>query len=262
LEACHRLTLIEGQKENKKKGEIKMKKNVLSLALLTIILTVFVGMIQSTEAEGIIVVDGSLSDWIDLGISPWLDPDDVIAGDADLREFYAYKGNFSLYLAIRLDFDSLVPQKVLLRICIYPENSSKRYEVTWEPDSDCSLWVYENSTKTKIQNITFATEYNVEEDWIIEFSVPLASMNNPEIMELFVSSYLEDWMFKVDSTETHIIPEFTPVALIIVLITVSALAVVLSKKKILRQNLNFPLFSIWFRPKRAQSKHLRTTLSL
>jgi hypothetical protein len=66
----------------------------MTAKLVSLILIVLAGMlalafsIQLIDAEGTIVVDGSLSDWMDLGISPiGIDSDDQWAGYADLLKF-------------------------------------------------------------------------------------------------------------------------------------------------------------------------------
>ena len=88
LEACHRLALIEGQKENKKKKRIKMKMSkfrlaVLALLTVTVIYTAALALIlwyhSQIETEGF---DPDLGHWF-----------------GNPESFFATSGGFMFFMA-------------------------------------------------------------------------------------------------------------------------------------------------------------------
>jgi hypothetical protein len=189
--------------------------------------------IQLIDAEGTIVVDGSLSDWIDLGISPiGLDSDDQWAGYADLLKFWAYLGDENLYLAIQVDWEYPVDSwPVIFTILITPENSSSWYEVIWY-NASCTILLGHGEKYGEIRNITSATGW----DGVIEFSVPLSFIDNPKVVALEVDSYSSDWMYNIDMMpapweEPYKIPEFPSAIILPLFMVLSIIAIVLARKK-------------------------------
>jgi len=211
----------------------------MTAKLVSLILIVLAGMlalafsIQLIDAEGTIVVDGSLSDWMDLGISPiGIDSDDQWAGYADLLKFWAYLDHENLYLAIQVDWEYPVDfEPVIFTVLITPENSSSWFEVIWY-NASCTVLLGHGEQQGRMQNITSATGW----DGVIEFSVPLSFIDNPKVVTLEVDSYSSDWIYNIDMMpapweEPYKIPEF-PSTIILPLFTLTTLtATVLLKKK-------------------------------
>jgi hypothetical protein len=211
----------------------------MTAKLVSLILIVLAGMlalafsIQLIDAEGMIVVDGSLSDWMDLGISPiGIDSDDQWAGYADLLKFWAYLDHENLYLAIQVDWECPVDfEPVIFTVLITPENSSSWFEVIWY-NASCTVPLGHGEQQGRMQNITSATVW----DGVIEFSVPLSFIDNPKVVTLEVDSCSSDWIYNIDMMpapweEPYKIPEFLS-TIILPLFTLTTLtAAVLLKKK-------------------------------
>ena len=208
--------------------------------IIPIVLTGMLALAFSTllvEAEGTIVVDGSLSDWEDLGISPLgTDPDDQWAGYADLLKFWAHMDNENLFLAIQVDWDYPVEYGlVIFSIMITPENSSGWYEAIWGNYSYAILLGH-GEAHGEVQNITSASGW----DGVLEFSVPLSLTGNPKVVTLEVDSYSSDWMYNIDMMpapweEPYKIPEFLSAIILPLFMILTILAVVFAKKKLLNK---------------------------
>jgi hypothetical protein len=204
---------------------------IVSIVLVCLIISTF--DVQPAKAEDVIIVDGSLSDWIDLGISPLgIDPDDQWAGYADLRKLWAYIGDTDLYLAIQVDWEYPVDYGlVIFSILIAPENSSSWYEVIWGNYS-YSILLGHGEAHGEVQNITSATGW----DGVLEFSVPLSFMDSPKVMTLEVDSYSPDWMYNIDIMpapweEPYRIPEYSSFLILTVFMIATLLAVIVYKRK-------------------------------
>lgn len=204
---------------------------ILILTLLSmLILTLTIKLVY---ANSTIVVDGSLNDWEDMGILPiGTDPDDQWAGYADLLKFWAYMNEENLFLAIQVDWEYPVEYGlVIFSIMITPEDSSSWYEVIWGNYSYAILLGH-GGAQGRVQNITSATGW----DGVIEFSVPLSIIDNPTIVCLEVSSYSPDWVYNIDMMpapweEPYQIPEYLPVIPFLILMMLTSLIAVLSKRK-------------------------------
>jgi len=210
--------------------------SVMTLALIEMLALAF--NIQSAEAESTIYVDGSLSDWIDLGISPiGIDSDDQWAGYADLLKFWAYIGDENLYLAIQVDWEYPVSYgDVIFMIFIKPENSSSWYEVIWGDASwhgpKYPYLLGHGEHHGEIQNITAQIGW----DGVIEFSVPLSFMDNPKVVTLEVESITYDWMYTIDMMpapweDPYKIPEFPSFLILPLFMIATLLAVIVYKRK-------------------------------
>jgi len=205
-------------------------------SLIIIVLTSMLALafsIQLINAEGTIVVDGSLSDWIDLDISPiGLDSEDQWAGYADLLKFWAYLGDENLYLAIQVDWEYPVDfEPVIFTILITLENSSSWFEVIWY-NASCTILLGHGEEQGRMQNITSATGW----DGVIEFSVPLSFIDNPKVVTLEVDSYSSDWMYNIDMMpapweEPYKIPEFPSITILPLFMLITLIATIFFKKK-------------------------------
>jgi len=198
--------------------------------IVPIIILVSIDLLASVsplvQAQGMIVVDGSLSDWSDLGISPiGIDSDDQWAGYADLLKFWACMDNENLYLAIQVDWEYPVDYGLaIFSVLITPENSSSWYEAIWGNYSYAILLGH-GEASGEVQNVTSATGW----DGVIEFSILLSSMDNPEVVTLEVDSYSSDWIYNIDMMpapweEPYKIREF-PSLLILPIFMITALFV-------------------------------------
>ena len=209
----------------------KIARVIITIILLNTLTLAF--NIQSVEAESTIYVDGSLSDWIDLGISPIdIDSDDQWAGYADLLKFWAYIGDENLYLAIQVDWEYPVDSNpVIFTVLITPKDSSSWYEVIWY-NASCTVLLGHGEQQGKIQNITSATGW----DGVTEFSVPLSFIDNPKVVTLEVDSYSSDWIYNIDMMpapweDPYEIPEFPSFLILPLFMIATLLAVIVYKRK-------------------------------
>lgn len=206
------------------------------IILIPILLSILVlaPIIKPIHANGTIVVDGSLNDWEDLGIPPiGTDPDDQLAGYADLLKFWAYMNEENLFLAIQVDWEYPIEHGlVIFSIMITPEDSSSWYEVIWGNYSYAILLGH-GGAHGRVQNITSATGW----DGVIEFSVPLSLIDNSTIVSLEVNSYSSDWIYNIDMMpapweEPYKIPEYLPIIPFLILIMLTSLIAHIQRKKI------------------------------
>lgn len=178
--------------------------------------------------EPTLLVDGVINDWSDLDILPLgTDPDDGWAGYADLRKFWAHMADTNLYLAIQVDWEYPVDSEpVIFTILITPENSSSWYEVIWYNASRTVLLGHGEHHGWEVPLIS-------ETGWdgILEFSVPLFLIGNPQVVSLEVDSYSSDWVWNIDLMpapweDPYTIPEF-PSFLILPLFMIATLLIVI-----------------------------------
>lgn len=207
---------------------------IVSILLGLLILTL---NIQLVNAKGTIIVDGSLSDWEDLGILPiGVDPDDQWAGYADLLKFWAHMDEENLFLAIQVDWEYPVEYGlVIFSITITPQNPSSWYEVIWGNYSYAILLGH-GEAQGEVQNITSATGW----DGVIEFSVPLSFIDYPKVVSLEVDAYSSDWMYNIDMMpapweEPYEIPEVLQSFSLLILTTLTSLVIIFSKRKFRKQ---------------------------
>lgn len=204
---------------------------------MSIIILVSIDLLASVsslvQAQGMIVVDGSLSDWSDLGISPiGIDSDDQWAGYADLLKFWAYMDSENLYLAVQVDWEYPVDYGLaIFSVLITPENSSSWYEAIWGNYS-YTILLGHGEASGEVQNVTSATGW----DGVIEFSILLSSMDNPEVVTLEVDSYSSDGIYNIDMMpapweEPYKIPEFPSLLILPIFIIATLLAVIVYRKK-------------------------------
>ena len=204
----------------------------ISISVAIFLLAIPILFVMSVGAEDI-VVDGSLSDWTDLGISPLgIDWDDQWAGYADLLNLWAFMGDENLYLAIQVDWEYPVDfEPVVFTILITPENSSSWFEVIWY-NASCTVLLGHGEHQGEIRNITSATGW----DGVIEFSVRLSFIDNPKVVTLEVDSYSSDWIYNIDKMpapweEPYEIPGFPSLLILLLFMIATTLLVVTVYKK-------------------------------
>jgi len=140
--------------------------------------------------------------------------------------------NENLYLAIQVDWEYPVDYGLaIFSILITPENSSSWYEAIWGNYSYVILLGH-GEASGKVQNVTSATGW----DGVIEFSILLSLMDNPEVVTLEVDSYSSDWIYNIDMMpapweEPYKTPEFPSFLMLPLFMISTLLAVIVFRRK-------------------------------